>query len=120
MTSAVWGMPGRVSRRQVLPAATLSLDAMAREVISESERRAVGNAKERNERERPTNWQVQRGGGKAWPDTDSDYAYLREVVMEPVGQHESTHRVMHFSTQRLTSIAKMAGALNLEDFVQIC
>ena len=50
--------------------------------------------------------------------TDSDYAYLREVVMSQSANMIDPSRNALFDT-KLTSIAKMAGALNLEDFVHL-
>jgi len=50
--------------------------------------------------------------------TDSDYAYLREVVMTQSANLIDPSRNTLFET-KLTPIAKMAGASNLEDFVQL-
>ena len=50
--------------------------------------------------------------------TESDYAYLREVVMTQSANMIDSSRNALFDT-KLTSIAKMAGASNLEDFVHL-
>jgi chemotaxis protein methyltransferase CheR len=50
--------------------------------------------------------------------TDSDYAYLREVVMTQSANMIDPSRNVLFET-KLTPIAKMAGASNLEDFVHL-
>jgi chemotaxis protein methyltransferase CheR len=50
--------------------------------------------------------------------TDSDYAYLREVVMTQSANMIDPSRNALFET-KLTPIAKMAGASNLEDFVHL-
>ena len=50
--------------------------------------------------------------------TDSDYAYLREVVMTQSANLIDPSRNTLFET-KLTPIAKMAGASNLEDFVHL-
>jgi chemotaxis protein methyltransferase CheR len=50
--------------------------------------------------------------------TDSDYAYLRELVLAQSANLIDPSRNALFDT-RLTPIARMAGASNLEDFVNI-
>src|SRR5258705_13165683 len=50
--------------------------------------------------------------------TDSDYAYLREVVMAQSANMIDPSRNTQFDT-KLTPIAKMVGASNLEDFVHL-
>ena len=50
--------------------------------------------------------------------SDSDYAYLREVVLSQSSNLIDPARNALFDT-RLTPIARMAGASNLEDFVYI-
>jgi chemotaxis protein methyltransferase CheR len=50
--------------------------------------------------------------------TDSDYAYLREVVMTQSANMIDPSRNALFET-KLSPIAKMAGASNLEDFVHL-
>lgn len=50
--------------------------------------------------------------------TESDYAYLREVVMSQSANMIDSSRNALFDT-KLTPIAKMAGASNLEDFVHL-
>jgi chemotaxis protein methyltransferase CheR len=50
--------------------------------------------------------------------TDSDYAYLRELVLTQSANLIDPSRNALFDT-RLTPIARMAGASNLEDFVNI-
>ena len=50
--------------------------------------------------------------------TDSDYAYLRELVLAQSANLIDPSRNALFDT-RLTPIARMAGAANLEDFVNI-
>lgn len=50
--------------------------------------------------------------------TDSDYEYLREVVMTQSANMIDPSRNSLFET-KLTPIAKMAGASNLEDFVHL-
>jgi chemotaxis protein methyltransferase CheR len=50
--------------------------------------------------------------------TDSDYAYLRELVLEQSANMIDPSRNALFDT-KLNSIARMAGASNLEDFVNL-
>ena len=50
--------------------------------------------------------------------TDSDYAYLRELVMVQSANLIDPSRNALFDT-RLTPIVKMAGATNLEDFISL-
>jgi chemotaxis protein methyltransferase CheR len=50
--------------------------------------------------------------------SDSDYAYLRELVLAQSANHIDPSRNALFDT-RLTSIAQMAGASNLGDFISI-
>lgn len=50
--------------------------------------------------------------------TDSDYAYLRELVMAQSANLIDPSRNALFNT-RLTPIVKMAGATNLEDFISL-
>jgi chemotaxis protein methyltransferase CheR len=50
--------------------------------------------------------------------TDSDYAYLRELVLAQSANVIDSSRNALFDT-RLSPIARMAGAASLEDFVNI-
>jgi chemotaxis protein methyltransferase CheR len=50
--------------------------------------------------------------------SDSDYAYLRGLVLEQSANHIDPSRNALFDT-RLTPIARLSGAANLEDFVSI-
>jgi chemotaxis protein methyltransferase CheR len=50
--------------------------------------------------------------------SDSDYAYLREIVLEQSANLIDPSRNALFDT-RLTPIARMAGVSNLEDFVSL-
>src|ERR1700722_15677413 len=50
--------------------------------------------------------------------SDSDYAYLRELVLAQSANQIDPSRNALFDT-RLTPIARLAGASNLEDFVNI-
>ena len=50
--------------------------------------------------------------------TDSDYAYLRELVLAQSANMIDPSRNALFDT-KLDSIARMAGASNLEDFVHL-
>jgi chemotaxis protein methyltransferase CheR len=50
--------------------------------------------------------------------SDSDYAYLRGIVMEQSANRIDPSRNTLFDT-RLTPIARMSGAANLEDFIRM-
>ena len=113
-TSAVWGMPGRVSEAGIA-SATLPLWGIAGALKQASQCGTAGAVGSR-----AACAGSQRFHGGRWPMacSDSDYEYLRGVVMAQSANRIDPSRNALFDT-RLTPIARLSGAANLKDFVNM-
>jgi hypothetical protein len=107
-TSAVWGMPGRVSEAGIAQA-TLPLDAIAREVNQGECGPRCGH--ERCSADDCDGWCSTE---MVHPCTDSDYAYLWLVMTQSANMIDPSRNALFDS--KLTPIARMAGALESRGF----